>query len=106
MIATIPLAPCSQNRYKAGMEPASRIIEALGGPGKVAQIVGIHRTRVSNWKRPRDAGGTGGAVPHWHVPKLLAAAREQGIPLSAADFVASQIEPSSHAPSAEGDTCS
>jgi len=68
------------------MEPASRIIDMLGGPTKVASICGVHRTRVSNWKRPREAGGTGGVIPHWHVQKLLDAARNSDVPLAAEDF--------------------
>lgn len=68
------------------MEPATRIIELLGGPTRVAEIVGVHRTRVSNWKRPRDAGGTGGVIPHWHVAKLLKAAHESGVDLEPQDF--------------------
>lgn len=68
------------------MEPASRIIDLLGGPTRVAEIVGVHRTRVSNWKRPRDVGGTGGIIPHWHVSKLLEAARENNVELEPHDF--------------------
>lgn len=68
------------------MEPASSIIEMLGGPTKVAGIVGVHRTRVSNWKRPREVGGTGGIIPHWHVEKLIDAARAEGVDLSPQDF--------------------
>lgn len=69
------------------MEPATSIIEKLGGPSKVAGIVNVHRTRVSNWKRPKESGGTGGAIPFKHVPALLDAARGMGIPLSADDFL-------------------
>jgi len=69
------------------MEPANRIIEALGGPTKVALIAGVHRTRVSNWKRPREVGGTGGRIPQSHIPVLLLAARERGVRLSADDFL-------------------
>ena len=69
------------------MEPANRIIDALGGPSKVALIAGVHRTRVSNWKRPREAGGTGGRIPQSHIPILLRAALERGVALSADDFL-------------------
>lgn len=68
------------------MEPATRIINMLGGPTRVAGICGVHRTRVSNWKRPRDVGGTGGVIPHWHVQKLIEAARADGKELAAQDF--------------------
>lgn len=69
------------------MEPASNIIKKLGGPSKVALITGAHRTRVSNWMRGKDVGGTGGMIPFKHVPKLLKAAEEKGLPLSADDFL-------------------
>lgn len=69
------------------MEPASTIIRQLGGPNKVAGIVGVHRTRVSNWKRPKEDGGTGGAIPFKHVPTLLSAAKDLGIDLCADDFL-------------------
>lgn len=69
------------------MEPAHSIIRKLGGPSAVAALIGIHRTRVSNWQRPRSAGGTGGRVPQNHIPKLLQAAKAQGIDLRAEDFL-------------------
>lgn len=74
------------------MEPASTIVRALGGPTLVAKIAGVHRTRVSNWCRPKDKGGTGGVIPFKHVPALIAAAREQGSNLSASDFLPPAVE--------------
>ena len=69
------------------MEPARTIIDRLGGPNKVAAIAGVHRTRVSNWARDKNSGGTGGVIPFKHVPALLAAAKEKGVELSADDFL-------------------
>jgi len=69
------------------MEPAQTIIRNLGGPNVVARIAGVHRTRVSNWMRPKESGGTGGMVPFKHVPAMIAAAKEKGIELSADDFL-------------------
>lgn len=69
------------------MEPAASIIGKLGGDTVVASIAGVHRTRVANWKRPKEAGGTGGTIPFGHVPALLAAAKDRGIELSADDFL-------------------
>lgn len=69
------------------MEPAQTIIEQLGGPSVVAKIAGVHRTRVSNWKRAKEDGGTGGTIPFKHVPALLKAAGEKGVELSADDFL-------------------
>lgn len=69
------------------MEPAASIIDRLGGPTRVAEIVGIHRTRVSNWKRPRAAGGTDGRIPQSYHVTLLAFAQQNRIPLQASDFL-------------------
>ena len=69
------------------MEPARHIIQIFGGPNAVAQIVGVHRTRVSNWQRPKHGGGTGGVIPFKHIPKLMEAAKRQGIDLRAEDFL-------------------
>lgn len=70
------------------MEPANTIIAALGGPSAVASRIGIHRTRVSKWKAPKDKGGTGGLIPQRHVPDLVKMGRERGVKLSPADFLA------------------
>lgn len=69
------------------MEPARTIIKRLGGPTKVAEIAKVHRTRVSNWARPKEAGGSGGLIPFKHVPALLRAAAEMNVSLDAADFL-------------------
>lgn len=80
------------------MKPAHSIIAKLGGPSAVAGIVGIHRTRVSNWKRPREVGGTGGLIPQRHIPDLLAYARQHGIELTADDFFAAPSTPPASEP--------
>jgi hypothetical protein len=82
-----PLDRRSDHRYNSYMEPAASIIKNLGGDTVVASITGVHRTRVANWKRPKEAGGTGGAIPFRHVPALIKAANDQGIALSADDFL-------------------
>lgn len=69
------------------MEPAASIIDRLGGPTRVAEIVGVHRTRVSNWKRPRAVGGTDGRIPQSYHVTLLTFAQQNQIPLQASDFL-------------------
>lgn len=76
------------------MEPASTIIDRLGGVTKVAQVVGVHRTRVSNWKRARQSGGTDGRIPQGYHVLLLQYARDHGVPLSADDFLPAASSPS------------
>lgn len=68
------------------MEPANTIISALGGPTKVAKIVGVHRTRVSNWKRAKEKGGTGGIIPMRHALVLLDEAKRLSIDITPEDF--------------------
>jgi hypothetical protein len=87
IIDTKALQNVSKIDTKLGMEPARTIISRLGGPTKVAGIAGVHRTRVSNWARRKKDGGTGGLIPFKHVPALLAAAKRQGVELSADDFL-------------------
>ena len=70
------------------MEPARTIIARFGGPSKVARLVGIHRTRVYGWMKPRAVGGTGGRVPQSHHLTLLSEAHKRGIALEPADFLA------------------
>lgn len=70
-------------------EPAATIIKKLGGPKKVAAIAGVHRTRVSNWMRPKEAGGTGGTIPQSHHLAILRAAAEKGC----ADITAETLLP-------------
>ena len=69
------------------MEPASTIVKKLGGPNAVAKIVGVHRTRVSNWMRPKSRGGTGGRVPQSHHFAILAEAKLRKIDIIASDFL-------------------
>jgi hypothetical protein len=76
------------------MEPAQTIITALGGPTIVSRELGVHRTRVSNWQRPRSAGGTGGVIPQRHIPNLIRLAGARGVRLEAADFFPNQARAS------------
>jgi len=70
------------------MQPAQNIIQKLGGPTAVSEIVGVHRTRVSNWQRPRESGGTGGLIPQKHHRKIITYARQHGIDLKPDEFFA------------------
>lgn len=75
------------------MKDARSIIRELGGPSKVAAVVGVHRTRVSNWMRPKKAGGTGGIIPLAHHRALLEAAQKAGKPLTADDLLPPSVDP-------------
>lgn len=75
------------------MEPADSIIAKLGGPSSVAKAAGVHRTRVSNWKRPREDGGTGGQIPQKHIPALIALASDLKVSLALGEFFPDQTKP-------------
>lgn len=85
------------------MEPAQSIIRKFGGPNAVAAIVGVHRTRVSNWMRAKGSGGTGGTIPFKHAAKLIEAATELGINLSADDFLPPVVDRDPTPAAAQGD---
>jgi len=65
---------------------ASQIIALCGGPGKIAEWLGISATSVYRWTYARKSGGTGGRVPQKHIEPLLAAAQKNGVPLTLRDF--------------------
>ena len=68
------------------MEPARTIVALLGGEAKVARIAGVSITAPYRWQASREKGGTGGAIPHWHVAKLLEHAEANGIAITPASF--------------------
>jgi len=68
-------------------DPADTIIKKFNGLTAVAAIVRITPHSVMRWRRPRECGGTGGMIPHWHMAKLLEAAKELEIDLDPADFL-------------------
>jgi len=71
------------------MEPATSIIKSLGGPEQAARDIGVHRTRVFSWMRPRENGGTDGAIPQRHFATILRLAREKGVQITPEDLIGS-----------------
>lgn len=68
-------------------EPATSIIKKFGGPEAVAAIVDTTPGQVRRWRQAKEKGGTGGAVPHWHISKLMDAAVARKLKLKADDFL-------------------
>ena len=68
-------------------EPAATIVQKLGGPSKVAKLVGIHAVRVSNWQRPKAKGGTGGCIPLKHHRIIIEEGRRRGVLITAEDLL-------------------
>jgi hypothetical protein len=50
-------------------------------------VLGIHRTRASNWQRPRAKGGSNGLIPQGYHLQLIDFAAANGITLTAEDFL-------------------
>lgn len=73
-------------------EPATSIINKFGGPEAVAAIVDATPGQVRRWRYSKEKGGTGGAVPHWHIPKLMAAAVKRKVRIRAEDFLPRESE--------------
>ena len=69
------------------MTPAEKVITSLGGIRAVARLIGRNPSSVQRWRKPRAEGGTGGAVPTAVQGRLLAIARDRGIPLAADDLI-------------------
>ena len=61
----------------------------------MAARLGLHRTRVSNWQRPKERGGSGGRIPQSHHRALIAIASELDVPLSADDLLPAASTPPS-----------
>lgn len=76
------------------MEPASTIIKAVGGEGAASQITGTAYTAPYRWQQPKEKGGTGGLIPQRHHPAILAFAQQNGIAISAEDFLPTHPTPS------------
>jgi len=69
---------------------AARVIEKCGGHQAVAEITGVHISRVHRWTYPKDRGGTDGVIPTGHQQTLLSEAVKRGIDLSPEDFFDSE----------------
>lgn len=67
--------------------PAEKVITLFGGVRPLARELGRNPSSVVRWRRPKDEGGTGGAVPSAMQGKVLALARARGLPLTAEDLI-------------------
>jgi hypothetical protein len=67
--------------------PADKCIEAFGGVRALARALERNPSSVVRWRRPRDEGGSSGAVPSSLQGRILALAQERGLPLTAEDLI-------------------
>lgn len=68
-------------------DPADKIIKALGGLKSVSGIANVAPHTVMRWRMPKEKGGTGGVIPHWHMESLLLASAQMGAKLKPSDFL-------------------
>lgn len=68
------------------LDPAKSVIAKIGAD-KVAEVTGKHISRVYRWMYAKEKGGTGGFIPPEDAKSLLAWARDNNLPLSAAEFL-------------------
>lgn len=74
------------------MSQADRILAKFGGPTRLAYILqslGIKargQSTIARWRYPKSKGGTGGRIPNQAWPLVFAAARAEGIVITAEDL--------------------
>lgn len=52
------------------MEPATTLIQKLGGLTAVANVTGVDVHTVKRWRQNKDQGGTDGRIPRKHIFSL------------------------------------
>jgi hypothetical protein len=67
--------------------PADKCIEAFGGVRALARALDRNPSSVVRWRRPKDEGGSNGAVPSGLQGRILALAQERGLTLTAEDLI-------------------
>lgn len=72
--------------YSGELTQAERVIAKFGGVGPLAEAIGRNPSTVYKWTYPRTEGGTDGLIPASSLRRVLKAAREHGIFISATDL--------------------
>ncbi len=67
--------------------PAHKVITLFGGVRPLARALGRDPASIVRWRKPKESGGTGGAVPSAMQGKVLALAKARGLPLTAEDLI-------------------
>jgi hypothetical protein len=67
--------------------PADKCIEAFGGIRALARALDRNPSSISRWRKPKDEGGSNGAVPSNLQGYILELAQQRGFPLTAEDLI-------------------
>lgn len=68
------------------LDPASTVIDKVGGAAVAAEICGVYITTVYRWRYRREDGGTGGIIPAEHQAALMRWSLDHGGKLKPQDF--------------------
>ena len=67
--------------------PADRCIDAFGGVRALARALERNPSSMVRWRKPKDEGGSAGAVPSALQGRILAIAQARGLSLTAEDLI-------------------
>ena len=67
--------------------PADKAITAFGGVRALARALERNPSSVVRWRKPKDEGGSAGAVPSALQGRILAIAEARGLSLTAEDMI-------------------
>ena len=67
--------------------PAVKCISAFGGVRALARALERNPSSVVRWRKPKDEGGSNGAVPSALQGRILAIAQARGLSLTAEDLI-------------------
>lgn len=67
--------------------PADKCIAAFGGVRALARALERNPSSVVRWRKPKDEGGSNGAVPSALQGRILAIAQARGLSLTADDLI-------------------
>jgi hypothetical protein len=67
--------------------PADKAITAFGGVRALARALERNPSSVVRWRKPKDEGGSAGAVPSALQGRILAMAQARGLNLTAEDLI-------------------
>jgi amino-acid N-acetyltransferase len=67
--------------------PADKCIDAFGGVRSLARALERNPSSVVRWRKPKDEGGSNGAVPSALQGRILAIAQARGLNLTAEDLI-------------------
>lgn len=67
--------------------PADKCIEAFGGVRALARALERNPSSIVRWRKPKDEGGSNGAIPSGLQGRILAMATERGLNLTAEDLI-------------------